>query len=95
MGLEEFEDVVHGGSNAPPSLRAVSLKKRRADVHHLRQVAHVKLVSLAIEQIQAERHRERATHRAFLPQAAVSLLLARDEPVMNAPLVDNERHRRA
>ena len=92
MGLEERKHIVDGRSNAIPALRAVRLKKRRAHIHHLRQVAHVELVRLAVKQIKAERHCESAAHGTFLPKSAVDFLLFRHQPVMNTPFIEDKCH---
>jgi hypothetical protein len=59
-------------------------------VDHLRDVAHVQLVGLAVEDVQAHAGRHRAAHGGLLPQGAVAILVLLRNAIPHAPFIEEE-----
>src|SRR6266567_314186 len=90
MLLKKRERVVGRGPDAVFSVSPVSQQKGLKHVHHLRNVAHIQLVRLAVEDVEPEAGGYRAPHRALLPEFSVSLLIFLGNLVPYTPLVENK-----
>ena len=87
MRLHQLEGVIRRGADA---LVFVGEQNRVQHVHHLRDVAHVQLLGLAIENVQAEPGGHGAAHGFLLPQAAVTLLVFGGHAIPHAPLIQKQ-----
>ena len=88
--LEQGKGVVRGGANTALPVGAVSEKQRLQHVDHLRDVAHVELIGLPVEDVQAQARRDRAAHRALLPKRAKALLIFLGNFVPCSPFIQDE-----
>src|SRR5580692_617234 len=82
--------MISGGSNAVLTFGAIGEQQRLQYVHHLRDVAHVEFVRLAIEDVESETGGDGAPHRALLPKFSVALLVFCGNVVPNSPLVEDQ-----
>jgi len=88
--FEKHEGVIGGGAHAVLALGPIGQQNRLQHVDHLRDVAHVQLVGLAIEDVQAQAGRHRAAHGGLLPQSAVAILVRFGDAIPDAPFIQEQ-----
>ena len=89
MRLKEIKCVIGGSADA---FVFVSQQQRVQHIDDLSDIAHHKLIGVAMEDIQAERGRDGTADRDLLSEPAVPLLLLGNHLIPDAPFVHHEAH---
>src|SRR5690348_2536207 len=90
MRPEKRESVISSGSHAAFALGTIGEQERLEHIYHLRDVAHVQLVRLPVEDVEAQSSGYRAAHRALLPKLSVTFFIFFGDVVPDAPFIEDE-----
>src|SRR5438270_9291385 len=90
MCLEKRECVIGSGSHAAFALGPIGEQERLEHIYHLCDVAHVQLVGLAVENVEAQSRGYGAPHCALLPEFSVTFFIFVGNVVPYAPFIEDE-----